>query len=279
MESKVEVLEEGNGNYHFNQAFCIGMLPPTPKVYGRLKEIKYVQTVQMIAKPTVFTKWGDMRDEEIFKEDLSSIIYKEDQKEPKQPQPILIDPSNKDYHSIEKRGYQGTDGLGLHKKGRWEPIIVEQRKKNMGLGYDSKDMIAPKIGRTSFKRQATSTTIKKLDIYHIMDNNLPIEELFENFSIDRFLIQLFKTIPNDYYYSRIDSNEYEWDSPSFIMEYDSLVSSVDDLDTQWENDTRAILTILTTIVSFVDNGDNLHLCFLQLIDLDQQQLTPILDQF
>lgn len=61
------------------------MLPSTPKVYGGPKEIKYVQTIQMIAKPTIFTKWGDMKDEEIFKEDLLSMIYKEEQKEPKQP--------------------------------------------------------------------------------------------------------------------------------------------------------------------------------------------------
>lgn len=41
IETKLQVLEKGNGNYHFNQAFYIGMLPPTPKVYGGLKEIKY----------------------------------------------------------------------------------------------------------------------------------------------------------------------------------------------------------------------------------------------
>lgn len=56
METKVKVLDKGNGNSHFNQEFCIGMLPSTPKVYVGLKEIKPTQTLQMIKKPMSFTK-------------------------------------------------------------------------------------------------------------------------------------------------------------------------------------------------------------------------------
>lgn len=94
-------------------------------------------------------------------------------------------------------GYTRTGGLGLQKQGRWEPIIVEHRKKNMGLGYDSKDVVTPNTRCTSFKKRAPSTSTKTLDIYHLIDNEFPVEDLFENFSIGIVPIQLIKTIPND----------------------------------------------------------------------------------
>lgn len=58
-----------------------------------------------------------MKDAEIFKEDFSSMIYKEDQEEPQQPQPLLIDPSNKVYQLAKQMGCIRTSGLRLHKQG------------------------------------------------------------------------------------------------------------------------------------------------------------------
>lgn len=56
----------------------------------------------------------------------------------------------------------------------------------------------------------------------------------------------------------------------FITGYESPTSSNDDLDTQWEKDTRAIIAILETSISFADNDDNLSLYYSQLISWDQQ---------
>lgn len=35
----------------------------------------------MVEKPTIFTKWGDMKDEEIFQEEFYGILYKEEHNE------------------------------------------------------------------------------------------------------------------------------------------------------------------------------------------------------
>lgn len=74
------------------------------------------------------------------------MIYKEDQKELEKPQSILLDPNSRGYQLAKKMGYQGIGGLNLHKRGQWDPIIVEHRKKNMGLGYKPKDVVTPKSG-------------------------------------------------------------------------------------------------------------------------------------
>lgn len=53
----------------------------------------------MISKPTIFTRWGDMQDEEIF-EDFLSMIYKEDNEEPKNPK-SNFDPTNRGYQLVK----------------------------------------------------------------------------------------------------------------------------------------------------------------------------------
>lgn len=83
------------------------MIPPTPKVYGGPKQKELIQKVTMIAKPMIFTKWGDMKDEDIFQEDFLRILYKDECNEPEPIQPFYRNTSRKGYQIAKNMGYYG----------------------------------------------------------------------------------------------------------------------------------------------------------------------------
>lgn len=90
----------------------------------------------------------------------------------------------------------------------------------MGLGYGPIDANTTNTQDTSYKdKLITNKNTSK--VYHLMDSNLTIEDLFDTFQIN---ITYKQPLTPRYFYEvsfTTDSNDYKWDT---------LLSSIDNLD-------------------------------------------------
>ena len=106
----------------------LGELPLSPKSHENTTPRNIPETIKMTA--TTFTKWGDLNKEDVNEEDISKLLYQDEQH-------VLVLPmedGNKGLQLMKGMGYNKNEKLGQNDNGLLEPILLEKQIKNLGLG-------------------------------------------------------------------------------------------------------------------------------------------------
>lgn len=128
-ELKGKYQDKGMGEYTLNQTMYLRQVMSSPKEYGR----PFIITLKW--DPTIFQKWGEMEEEDLYK-----MLYKDPEDGTQDHISIPCEKYGKGFKILQKFGYDGKSPLGLRKEGMTQPLQPELTFKNQcskGLGFIS----------------------------------------------------------------------------------------------------------------------------------------------